>query len=870
MIKNELAVRVRADDTIDSTVRRMARDARRVRHVGIAVVLDEAERVIGVVTDGDVRRAYATDVAFSEPVRRIMSADPVTVPAALPIEAVPAEVLRRIRRGGRLKADIVPHVLVTDPQGRLVGIYDALTLFAHTEHRRQGVAVYGRGKVALATAAALSDHGHTVVSVDLTMLPDQTAESDPVHLLAADGAAGVSAESRIEAAREAASAIGRRLRAGDLVMVCASLPIGTTREVVRPVLEKVSGLRAGEDFALAVTSEHFDQSASSADLRHLPRIVGGLTLRCAARAKAFWNAITPFIVAAPSLEGAELVQTASRQFHDLSLTFANHIALEADRYNIDMFALATAVKQGDPYATIQLPGPCLGALADHPAPSLPVDAFVAETGERIAAYPAQMAARFAQRRGVSPSVLNILVLGLAPQGEADQGSWRYSSAMITVRALTAMGVQLRVFDAAMPAAQLSAAGLAAVTDMKMAVADSDVVLILNGDRRHVEWNVAAPRSAHGRLIFDGCGLLDRNKIESIAGVTYATLGYMTPPRFAIIACDSGFGHVRRCALIAAALRERGADCDLFVPREATLRLDAPTIEFRTHSSPAGWRMGARETVAWPERLPDLDRYDYVLADSLPEILDRRSDAILIGHFLWTHVLPDVDAAHVSHVSALLDRHRPQMYGTGLLASDRLKAACRYTDVGFFVASEQDQLPTDRDELLVSSGLGAEPSALVPLKQAVAALAALEAPPAPFKLVHVEPGLLPNTPPRWMIPASYEPAMYRRLAAAILRPGAGTVTDCVARSVWMVWPQSSDHDEILHNANTIAAHQLGAIATSPEAAIRMVCDFARDGGRVAELRARCAALPFDAAATLAGLLLNGVHSGSDAANVNRAA
>jgi hypothetical protein len=476
-----------------------------------------------------------------------------------------------------------------------------------------------------------------------------------------------------------------------------------------------------------------------------------------------------------------------------------------------------------------------------------------------------MVARFAQRRGVAPSTLRVLVLGLTSQGETDLDAWLHSPAMATAKALTAMGVQLRAFDAAVPAAALSTVGLATVADPRAAVADSDAVLILNSDRRHSKWDITAPRLALGRLIFDRCGLLDKNAVESVAGLTYATMGYMTPPRFAIIACDNGFGHVRRCASIAGALRVRGADCDLFVPREATLRLDAPTIEFRTHSSPAGWRMGARETVAWPERLPDLGRYDYVLADSLPEILDRRPDAILIGHFLWTHVLPDVDAAHVSHVSLLLDRHRPRMYGTGLLAADRLKAACRYTDVGFFAASEADQLSEDRDELLVSGGLGAEPSALAPLQQVIAALAALSAPPVPFKLVHVEPGLLPKEPPRWMIPASYEPAMYRALTAAILRPGVGTVTECVSRSVWMVWPQSRDHDEILYNANTVATQHLGAIAASPEDAIRMVCDFARDGVRVAALRTRCRALQFDAAATVGDLLLSGVHAGIDAAD-----
>src|SRR5207248_895796 len=109
----------------------------------------------------------------------------------------------------------------------------------------------------------------------------------------------------------------------------------------------------------------------------------------------------PFIIAAPSLEGAELIPLASRQFRDLSLSFANQVALEADRYNIDMFALAAAVRQGDPQGTLQLPTPSLGGRAGRHFDSGPLlDTFLNQTNERVSAYPAQMVARFAQRRGV--------------------------------------------------------------------------------------------------------------------------------------------------------------------------------------------------------------------------------------------------------------------------------------------------------------------------------------------------------------------------------------------------------------------------------------------------------------------------------------
>jgi len=97
-------------------------------------------------------------------------------------------------------------------------------------------------------------------------------ESDPVHLLTIDLAADMPVEEKIRSVSQTASVIGKRLRAGDLVMVCSNLPVGTTRDAVRSAIERASGLRAGEDFALAATPERIEQCASLADMRNLPPI----------------------------------------------------------------------------------------------------------------------------------------------------------------------------------------------------------------------------------------------------------------------------------------------------------------------------------------------------------------------------------------------------------------------------------------------------------------------------------------------------------------------------------------------------------------------------------------------------------------------
>ena len=52
-------------DTIDQVVRQMAEKSREVDYPGLAVILDKDGILLGIVTDGDIRRAYAKNIIFS-------------------------------------------------------------------------------------------------------------------------------------------------------------------------------------------------------------------------------------------------------------------------------------------------------------------------------------------------------------------------------------------------------------------------------------------------------------------------------------------------------------------------------------------------------------------------------------------------------------------------------------------------------------------------------------------------------------------------------------------------------------------------------------------------------------------------------------
>ena len=103
-------------------------------------------------------------------------------------------------------------------------------------------------------------------------------------------------------------------------MLRSTVPVGTTRNLAKKILEENSNLRAGEDFII-FHSERTVEGNAMKELQDLPQIIGGLTSKCSEIAGSFWRTHSNVIVQADSLESAELVKLANNSFRDLTLLF---------------------------------------------------------------------------------------------------------------------------------------------------------------------------------------------------------------------------------------------------------------------------------------------------------------------------------------------------------------------------------------------------------------------------------------------------------------------------------------------------------------------------------------------------------------------
>jgi UDP-N-acetyl-D-glucosamine dehydrogenase len=282
--------------------------------------------------------------------------------------------------------------------------------------------------------------------------------------------------------RAATGEIARHLRAGQLVVLESTTYPGTTRDVLRPILES-GGLVAGEDFNLAMSPERIDPGRTDYTIRTTPKVVGGLTPACLERALDVYRVCVEHLVPVSSCEAAELTKLLENIFRSVNIALVNELAMLCDRMTLNVWEVVAAAAS-KPYGFMPFqPGPGLGGHC------LPIDPFylswkareldfptefielAGKVNQHMPYYCAERVARAlnGHRKAVAGST--VLVLGVAYKG--DVGDLRESPALKLIELLREGGADVVYHDPYVP--DLAEEGLdlesSPLTDELLAEAD---------------------------------------------------------------------------------------------------------------------------------------------------------------------------------------------------------------------------------------------------------------------------------------------------------------------------------------------------------------------------------------------------------------
>jgi nucleotide sugar dehydrogenase len=564
---------VRATDSVRDVMRCISAAAMNGLPSGIALLVDDDQRLKGVVTDGDIRRALLDGTSLDDPVEKIAVRDPIVFSSALSYRQILDQLPRHIVTKGRYRGGgVVERVILTDPEGRVERVLGFLDLWRNQSMSARQVQVIGMGYVGLTLALTMADAGYQVTGVErdpeivaalsqgrphifeaglepllshhlgrnLTICGELPPDVD-IHVLAVATPLGTDLRADLRQLLAAAGELGNVLGYGHLVIVRSTVPVGVTRGEVLPVLEARSGLRCGHDFHLAFAPERTIAGRALAELRSLPQVVGGFDRNSRDLASNVFREITPSIIAVESLEEAEMVKLVNNSFRDVSFAYANELVVICEHYGIDPIRVITAANDGYPRGNVPLPSPGVGGSCLKKDPHMfteiarraGVSPSLSQMGRQInEAMPGRVVAKVfkaLKTAGKRPEDCRFFLLGLAFKGEPETSDMRESTSLDVIALLRPVAAEIRGYDAVVPRHEIEAIGVRPCT-IEQGFAGADCAILLNNHRSHAAIDIYRGLASMNRpAVYCDCwGILspDDREASSIEGVV--CLGLSSP------------------------------------------------------------------------------------------------------------------------------------------------------------------------------------------------------------------------------------------------------------------------------------------------------------------------------------------------------
>ncbi|HMB51661.1 MAG TPA: nucleotide sugar dehydrogenase, partial [Thermoanaerobaculia bacterium] len=313
--------------------------------------------------------------------------------------------------------------------------------------------------------------------------------------------------------------IARGLTAGALVIYETTVPVGTTRERLLPILE-TSGLSAGEELSVAYSPERVKSLTVMSHLDETPKVVGGHDELAAGRAADFYREyLGAPVTAVETMEAAEFVKLAGMIYRDVNIALANQLATYAEGTGLDSAGLFEAANS-DGECRLLSPGIGVGG---HCTPVYPhfligdaarrgIDASLVAGARRTNdEQPERLTARLERHLGgLGGTRVGVLGLGFRP----DVKEQICSPTFALVEALRARGAEPRVHDPLYSVAEIEAHGFAA-WDPGPPEWRAEALVLVTGHSAFAGLDLAALRDAGLRAVLDGRRFWDAAEVEAL-------------------------------------------------------------------------------------------------------------------------------------------------------------------------------------------------------------------------------------------------------------------------------------------------------------------------------------------------------------------
>ena len=257
--------------------------------------------------------------------------------------------------------------------------------------------------------------------------------------------------------RSSAEAIAKHLKKGSMVVLESTTYPGTTEELLKPILEKGSGLKCGEDFYLGFSPERVDPGNKTYKTSNTPKVVGAIGEDAMEVISMVYRAILDgdvHTVSSPAV--AEMEKILENTYRNIHIGLVNELAILCNKMGINIWEVIDAAKT-KPYGFQAFyPGPGLGGHC------IPLDPYYLSwkareygfhtsmieasmmVNDRMPEYTVERAGKILNRHRKPLNGSKVLVLGVAYKQDIDD--YRESPAIHVINEFQKTGALVDFYD----------------------------------------------------------------------------------------------------------------------------------------------------------------------------------------------------------------------------------------------------------------------------------------------------------------------------------------------------------------------------------------------------------------------------------------
>lgn len=268
-------------------------------------------------------------------------------------------------------------------------------------------------------------------------------------------------EPDISYVRDSATAVAQYLKPGTMVVLESTTYPGTTEELIKPILEKGSGLTCGKDFYLGFSPERVDPGNLIYKTKNTPKVVGAIGDDAAEAISAMYRAVLEgevYTVSSPAV--AEMEKILENTYRNINIGLVNELGRLCHEMGISVWEVIDAAKT-KPYGFQAFyPGPGLGGHCIPLDPyyltwkareygfhtTLIENSMVINDGQPE--YCVERAMHILNRHKKAINGAKVLMLGVSYKNDIDD--YRESPAIRVYKELKKVGADVSYYDSWVP------------------------------------------------------------------------------------------------------------------------------------------------------------------------------------------------------------------------------------------------------------------------------------------------------------------------------------------------------------------------------------------------------------------------------------